>query len=54
MIRNTGLRGRTLERGQASVELVLVLPLIVLVIVGLLALGRLLYVHLAILTAAND
>ena len=42
------------ERGQASVELVLILPIIVLLILGTLALGRLLYVHLAILTAAND
>ena len=54
MIRITVLRDRQPERGQASVELVLVLPLIVLMLVGLLALGRLLYVHLAILTAAND
>jgi hypothetical protein len=45
---------RRLERGQASVELVMVLPLVVVMIVGLLVLGRLLYVHLAILTAAND
>src|SRR5687767_7069319 len=32
----------------------MVLPLVVVMIVGLLVLGRLLYVHLAILTAAND
>jgi Flp pilus assembly protein TadG len=47
-------RRRSAEQGQASIELVLVLPLLVLLILGALALGRLLYVHLAILTAAND
>ncbi len=42
------------ERGQASVELVMVLPLLVLMILGLLVLGRMLYIHLALITATND
>ena len=54
MTNNWTPRGRAAERGQASVELVLILPLVVLMIVGLLVIGRVLYVHLAIITAAND
>ncbi|MCC6192518.1 MAG: pilus assembly protein [Anaerolineales bacterium] len=42
------------EQGQASVELVMVLPLLVLMILGMLVLGRMLYIHLALITATND
>ncbi len=42
------------EHGQAGAELALVLPLIVVMIVGMLVLGRLFYTHLALITATND
>ncbi len=54
MTRKKSLSGRAAQRGQAAVELVLILPIIVVMIIGLLVLGRLFYVHLAVLTAAND
>lgn len=54
MTKPVALHARTAERGQARVELVVILPLVVLLIAGLLLHGQLLYVHLAILTAAND
>ncbi|MCC6190637.1 MAG: pilus assembly protein [Anaerolineales bacterium] len=47
-------RRRIGEKGQASVELVLILPLLVMMIVGMLVIGRLLYIHLALITATND
>ena len=42
------------ERGQAAAELALVLPIIMFIIVGILVLGRLFYIHLALITATND
>lgn len=54
MTANSMLRRRNVEQGQASVELVLVLPLLLLMILGLLLLGRMLYIHLALITATND
>ncbi|MCC7362053.1 MAG: pilus assembly protein [Anaerolineales bacterium] len=45
---------RSHEQGQASVELVMILPLLVLMILGLLLIGRMLYIHLALITATND
>ena len=47
-------RRRRFEQGQASIELVLILPLLVLMILGLLLLGRTMYIHLALITATND
>ena len=47
-------RGRRSERGQAAVELVAVLPLLVLMILALLFIGKVLYIHLALITATND
>ena len=42
------------ESGQAAVELVLILPALLVIISGLLVFGRLLYTHLALITATND
>ena len=42
------------NKGQASVEFILVMPLLVIILLALLTVGRLLYVHLALITAAND
>jgi Flp pilus assembly protein TadG len=42
------------ERGQASVELVIILPIIVIFIAGIIAATRLAYTHLALITIAND
>ena len=47
-------RRRIGEKGQAAAELVLILPLLVMMIVGMLVIGRLLYIHLALITATND
>jgi len=54
MTHTEALRGRDSERGQAAVELVAILPLFVLMILGLLFIGRALYIHLALITATND
>jgi len=40
--------------GQAAVEFLLVLPLMIMIIVLIIYFGRLIYVHLAIMTTAND
>jgi hypothetical protein len=45
---------RTRERGQAAVELALVLPLFMLFILAIVAFGRTIYTHLAVITAAGD
>jgi Flp pilus assembly protein TadG len=42
------------ERGQASVEMVIILPIIVIFIAGIIAATRLAYTHLALITIAND
>ena len=44
----------TFERGQAALELAVVLPLILLFLIGIVTFGRLIYTHLAVMTAAND
>src|SRR5262245_6282914 len=45
---------RAADNEQASVEFILVMPLLVIILLALLTVGRLLYVHLALITAAND
>lgn len=45
---------KTFERGQAALELAVVLPLILMFIVGIVSFGRLVYTHLAVMTAADD
>lgn len=47
-------RRRAHERGQASAEMVIVLPIIVLFIAGIIYATRLAYTHLALITIAND
>lgn len=42
------------ERGQASAEMVIILPIIILFIGGIIAAARLAYNHLALITIAND
>ena len=54
MKRNYGASRPSIEKGQASVELAMILPILVLMVLGLIFLGRTLYIHLALITATND
>jgi uncharacterized protein (UPF0333 family) len=42
------------ERGQAAVEMAVVLPVFIVILLGVIAFGRLVYTHLAVMTATND
>lgn len=42
------------ERGQAAVEMAVVLPVFIILLLGLIAFGRVVYTHLAVMTATND
>jgi len=47
-------KGKFDERGQAMVEMAVVLPIFVILLLGMIAFGRLVYIHLAVMTATND
>jgi hypothetical protein len=42
------------ERGQASAEMAVIMPVFVLILTGIMWFARLAYFHLALLTTAND
>ena len=42
------------ERGQASAEMAVVMPIFVLILTGTIAFAKVAYFHLALLTTAND
>ena len=42
------------ERGQASAEMAVVMPIFILILTGIISFARLAYYHVALLTTAND
>lgn len=54
MRRKLKCKDRLDERGQAAVEMAVVLPVFIVILLGVIAFGRLVYTHLAVMTATND
>lgn len=42
------------ERGQASAEMAVIMPIFILILTGIMSFARLAYFHLALLTTASD